>query len=340
MKTIKKSKLVLFILAFVCCSIISSESSFGKSKLSRDSLITLLTSRVWYNAKTGDLPLEEHSFELIQKTADSIIWKQPEGNVLYKLVYRQTMFSIDSLWELMTNHSLSYVLKIINKDSLILEPDATDSYTTILTHAKPKPSSSLAKDSLINKISGFWYAKKNQRIEFTFFSMVRFERISSSPDSILFSEYVNDTLLYSAIYKVALIYQSFWALINNKYSSISISLHEDEIGLGLLDCGICGVVPGRGAPYIRTDPLEIPSNCTLPNNPALFPNPCNNSFTLQGNFAIDRVEIIGLNGQVQLTKTFHKKNNVTIDITGLPKGVYIVRCISRNACFTAKIVKE
>lgn len=328
MNTIKKLKLRVFILAFVCSSFVLPLSSMGNSKLPLESVIGLLTASSWYSAYTGDLPVSELSFKLIPNTLDSVEF----GNKKYKLVYAKTLFSLDSLWSLNAN-GWRYFITVLNVDSLILIHQAHDAYfpDIVLIHSKPKPSTTMAKDSLIDKISGIWYSKDNGE------NSIRFERINSSPDSISCSEYKNDVLLLSLNYKVILAYQKDWELISNKRLYFSINIYNNEIIVS--DCNTWGGVC-ENSHFIRGKPLEIANHFVSPGKSVLYPNPCNESFTLNENIGINMIEIVGLNGQVLLKEKLLKNDKTTINMSGFSQGVYLFRGYTKNDFITVKIVKQ
>jgi hypothetical protein len=311
MKTIKRLKLGIFILTFVYSSFVSILTSMANGNQPLDSVISLLTANIWYSAYTGDLPVSELSFEHIPNTLDSVGFE----NKRYRLVYDKSVFSLDSLWSL-RGSEFSCFITVLNKDSVILIQQAYDAYIPdiILIHSKPQPSTTLAKDSLINKISGIWYSKENEG------KNVRLERINSSPDSVSCSEYLNDGLISSFNYRVIFAYQKNWELINKNRLYFSIYIYDNEIVVS--NCNTWGSLCDN-IHFNRDKPSEIANQFSLSNQPVLYPNPCSGTITLLGN--IDRVEIVELNGEVMLTKEFFGIHDRTIDITRISKGVYIVR---------------
>ena len=58
------------------------------------------------------------------------------------------------------------------------------------------------------------------------------------------------------------------------------------------------------------------------------------------NIDINKIEIVGLNGQVLLTKKLFGIDDRTIDMSKFSNGFYFVNGITKNDCITVKIVKQ
>jgi len=71
----------------------------------------------------------------------------------------------------------------------------------------------------------------------------------------------------------------------------------------------------------------------------LFPNPTNDYLTITTNEEMYfDIYIVDVNGKILFTKT-ENKNEVTIDVSTLPKGVYLVKVTSQNYNLTNRITK-
>ncbi|MDA3880382.1 MAG: T9SS type A sorting domain-containing protein [Prolixibacteraceae bacterium] len=75
----------------------------------------------------------------------------------------------------------------------------------------------------------------------------------------------------------------------------------------------------------------------------VYPNPTNNIITINfGELNIQNIEIVltNISGNIVLKKSNFNSNTYNLDISSLPKGVYIVNAINNNAnIFTNRIVK-
>ncbi|MEZ4983946.1 MAG: T9SS type A sorting domain-containing protein [Saprospiraceae bacterium] len=70
----------------------------------------------------------------------------------------------------------------------------------------------------------------------------------------------------------------------------------------------------------------------------LLPNPATNAITVYTNDAISRYEIYSMNGQ--LVDFNENIDNTTIDITNLPKGIYLFKAFNGNDVIIEKFIKE
>jgi ELWxxDGT repeat protein len=72
----------------------------------------------------------------------------------------------------------------------------------------------------------------------------------------------------------------------------------------------------------------------------IFPNPTTGQFTISfGSSPIQKalIELCDLQGKQLLSKTFHKATTATIDLTGLPKTMYLVRLSLNGEIIEKKI---
>ncbi len=68
----------------------------------------------------------------------------------------------------------------------------------------------------------------------------------------------------------------------------------------------------------------------------LYPNPANNQLSIEGDIAIDRIEVYGLAGN--LISTLEGKS--TIDISGFAQGMYMVIVYSGNQVLSSSFIKK
>jgi hypothetical protein len=75
----------------------------------------------------------------------------------------------------------------------------------------------------------------------------------------------------------------------------------------------------------------------------VYPNPTNGQFTMSfGSNLIDEalVTIFNLQGTQVFPKTFQNTTSATIDLTGHPTGIYVVKVIADGVSYEEKVVKE
>ncbi len=70
---------------------------------------------------------------------------------------------------------------------------------------------------------------------------------------------------------------------------------------------------------------------------ALFPNPTKNTFTLKGELAIEKVEIVDISGKTVIT---FKSSTTIFDVSSLNSGAYFVRVQTANGTKTVQLIKE
>ncbi len=69
----------------------------------------------------------------------------------------------------------------------------------------------------------------------------------------------------------------------------------------------------------------------------LFPNPAQNTFTLESESAVELLEIVDISGKV--VKSFGK-NTIVYDVNSLKRGTYFVRIQTANGTSTIQLIKE
>lgn len=72
---------------------------------------------------------------------------------------------------------------------------------------------------------------------------------------------------------------------------------------------------------------------------AYFPNPVKDVLTIRNDVNITTIKIYDLTGKQVITDKFDSKN-VNIDVSSLPKGVYMVKIGGENSTKTIKIIKD
>jgi len=74
---------------------------------------------------------------------------------------------------------------------------------------------------------------------------------------------------------------------------------------------------------------------------SIFPNPANNTITLEGLEDVETIQIINLNGQVMLTEFLGGSASIgSIDISNLASGIYVAKMTGLNNTGTATFVKK
>ncbi|MEA3446560.1 MAG: T9SS type A sorting domain-containing protein, partial [Bacteroidota bacterium] len=69
----------------------------------------------------------------------------------------------------------------------------------------------------------------------------------------------------------------------------------------------------------------------------LFPNPANDKLTINASTIIDEIEIYNISGCL-LQKTKINKTNVSLDVSALPVGNFLLRATSNDEVFVKKFV--
>ena len=333
MKTYIKIRLLFVLLAIACFSNASTAAPINDStQISLDSVINYLTGSIWYDTYSGDLPVVGTTFKLVPGSIDSIEWNSNKGKLL--LIYNGD--SSISAWTLSLTDSYSYMLNIVNNDSFVLKSlhRYPPSYI-YFSHTPPRPSSLLEKNEFIDQLIGDWYVRGYKYNYFpSSVTMIHIERNSSSPYSISLLSYAHDSLVMSEHYGIIKTYYSWDLLPGGMHWKVYLDSNELILYTDWAYCSGC----------YRTNFSRNPEkikNTNLTNNILIiYPNPCSNSFSINENFTNCKLEVIGIDGQVKLSKFLHEKDDRTIDISGLSRGMYLVRVSINNSLYTAKIVKE
>jgi hypothetical protein len=71
----------------------------------------------------------------------------------------------------------------------------------------------------------------------------------------------------------------------------------------------------------------------------MYPNPTNSQFTIEANNTIERVALYNVLGQEVVASQFNS-NSVTLDISNLQTGVYVVKTLIAGVTSTSRIVKN
>jgi hypothetical protein len=337
MKSMNKFYYAFLVLMFVYFTNTRSGLAQQSFNLSLDSVISLLTSGVWYDSYSGDLPLTETSFVRIPNSIDSLRWE----NVDFKLIRSEKYFTYDSTWVLQPGSGTEprYEITLLDEDKLCLSPMVMDGISSTYLHVKPQPASPEAKKIFIEEISGDWsVAEISPNHEHQKVTRVNFEISYPSPDSIIYTGYEGDSLLWSEKYMIILVYQQYWYLIKNKLHGYFFSYKDGFLFNVMFGANEFG---GETSLYLkRTSPLDKAEYNLKSNRMELFPNPCNNFFTISSDIILKKIEIVGLNGQLLITKNLSEKVENTFDISTLSNGVYMVKGFSNNECFSAKLIKQ
>lgn len=72
---------------------------------------------------------------------------------------------------------------------------------------------------------------------------------------------------------------------------------------------------------------------------AFFPNPVKDILNIQNDSKISTIKIYDLTGKELIKKEVDAKN-VHVDVSNLPKGIYMVRVASENSIRTIKVIKD
>jgi hypothetical protein len=337
MKAFNKLSLAFLILMFLFFTNIRLGSAQKSSDLSLDSVIILLTSEAWYDSYSGDLPLTETYFTHIIGTIDSIQWEDTG----FRLIRSEINITGDSAWVLQPNtgNGTSYEITLLDKDNLQLNPIVIDGISSTYSHKKPQPAPSEAKSKFIESITGDWsVAKVSTNHQYQNITRVNFAMSNTSPDTITYAGYNDNSLLWSEKYKIILVYQKNWFLIKDNSHGYFLSYKD-----GFLFNVMAGAseFEGETSLYIKQiSPAGKAEYSSINNRFDLFPNPCNNFFSINSDANIEKIEILGLNGQLLMTKNPNEKGENTIDISTLSKGVYLVKGFSNNKCFSSKLIKQ
>ncbi len=98
---------------------------------------------------------------------------------------------------------------------------------------------------------------------------------------------------------------------------------------------------------LNTYVTEIPVNIDLGKESSginIYPNPTGSNLFIQANSGIKKIEIININGQTLFYKTldgnYGNQNNLNINLSTYPAGIYIVKVQTKNGVITEKLIIE
>jgi hypothetical protein len=115
-------------------------------------------------------------------------------------------------------------------------------------------------------------------------------------------------------------------------TAVAISADGNKVVVG---APLSNNTTGHARIYDYTAALST-NDFTLNNAFKMYPNPSNSFFQLSGEFAIEKVEIYSLQGQ--LVKTFKNENQYTI--SDLAKGIYMVKIESEEGLASKTLIVE
>lgn len=198
-------------------------------------------------------------------------------------------------------------------------------------------------DSVYNLISGNWYQVidcggwTGRCDSVTSDYLNKIERIAGT-DSITWEISLNGTIVVTLKYKISYSLSNLHSRNKWMLTGRGIDLSIETIPNGF----ICGeeAVDGGGRGYSRikstTGIFDQPINHkTL----SLFPNPTNNSFVVNGLDHMEYINVLDTNGRLFQSKDC-REPEVSIDISDLSKGIYLVWAISKSGISTGKIIKN
>jgi hypothetical protein len=104
-----------------------------------------------------------------------------------------------------------------------------------------------------------------------------------------------------------------------------------------------GVVPGVPS-IVYIDNIYFTSNSLgvkdfTTSNIKMYPNPTSSVFTIEANEIVESVSLFNVLGQEVLTNKFNA-NTVSIDISNLQTGVYVVKAVIGGVSSTSRVVKK
>jgi hypothetical protein len=109
--------------------------------------------------------------------------------------------------------------------------------------------------------------------------------------------------------------------------------------LGLIEAGLCASLDPAGAPItVEAEPLSIDDA----ENQAAFsyyPNPVNNTLTLNAQNTIEKVTMYNMLGQVVL-RANPKALNSELNMSSLHTGTYFVKVTIENVTKTVRVIKQ
>jgi len=72
----------------------------------------------------------------------------------------------------------------------------------------------------------------------------------------------------------------------------------------------------------------------------IYPNPSHNYLTISNLHTLQHIDIQSITGHTVFSEEFHGEKEITISISGLPRGLYFIRIVSSGKQNTYKIVKN
>lgn len=117
--------------------------------------------------------------------------------------------------------------------------------------------------------------------------------------------------------------QSYTATENGNYA-LQITTN------GCIDTSDCIVISGLG---LGLDDLTANESITV------YPNPSNGNFTINSETPLKNISVANLTGQIVYSSTIDK-NSLTIDLSEMKNGVYILKLEGENVQFTHRIIKQ
>lgn len=86
---------------------------------------------------------------------------------------------------------------------------------------------------------------------------------------------------------------------------------------------------------------QVLSNKQFDTSSLSITNPINNNLTIKGlSDNVNEISVFSLLGQKVLTRTVNAESTLSIDVSGLVSGVYLVKLTGDNGSFTKKIIKQ
>jgi hypothetical protein len=83
---------------------------------------------------------------------------------------------------------------------------------------------------------------------------------------------------------------------------------------------------------ISTSIIEVENEKII----SIYPNPANDKLSINSKKTFDHIEILTAQGQILKSLTI---NNNTIDVSGLSKGLYLLRIVCKEGVITKKFIK-
>lgn len=100
-----------------------------------------------------------------------------------------------------------------------------------------------------------------------------------------------------------------------------------------------GLIVGSGGFILKFTDLFMDTKEIQNNSTVIYPNPVKNILNLKSEKSVDQLQIFDLSGKSVFTQN-NLKANTQIDVSNLPKGVYIVKINSNGEVKTQKITKK